>query len=102
MNQGFSDLFLFKQDFAQGGPGKVIFVLIIAMAYGLCLRFVYRAYYHDNEPVDGSIGRSFPLISPAVAMIFWLIQFSLPLSLGPLGGLSFGRFRPPPKILPLS
>lgn len=97
MNQSFSDLFLFKQDFAQGGPGKVIFVLVVAMIYGLCLRFVYRAYYRDNEPVDGSIGRSFPLIAPAVAMIFWLIQFSLPLSLGLLGALSFVRFRTPIK-----
>ena len=37
------------------------------------------------------------LIAPSVTAIFWAIQYSLPLSLGLLGALSFVRFRTPVK-----
>ena len=36
-------------------------------------------------------------MAPGVTSIFWLIQYSLPLSLGLLGALSFVRFRTPIK-----
>ena len=36
-------------------------------------------------------------MAPGVTAIFWLIQYSLPLSLGLLGALSFVRFRTPVK-----
>lgn len=78
-------------------PEKFIFILLSSVIFGVCMKFLYERYYRSDEPVDGSIGRSFPLMAPAVASIFWLIQSSLPLSLGLLGSLSFIRFRSPVK-----
>ena len=46
---------------------------------------------------DYGIGNSFLLMMPAVTSIFIVIQYSLPLSLGLLGALSFVRFRTPIK-----
>jgi hypothetical protein len=79
------------------GPLSLLVILIISLILGLCFRVVYLSYYKANEPIDGSIPRSFPVMAPAIAMVFWLIQYSLPLSLGLLGALSFVRFRTPVK-----
>ena len=92
-----SDLFKFQSDFSQGGIARFLLALLLSLIFGLVLASIYRVYYRSNEAQDGSISRSFPLMSPAVTMIFWLIQFSLPLSLGLLGALSFVRFRTPIK-----
>lgn len=97
MNTPFTDLLRFQTDFAQGGPDRFLFALLAALVYGLTLSTIYQIYYRSNEPQDISISRSFPLMAPAVTTIFWLIQFSLPLSLGLLGALSFVRFRTPIK-----
>ena len=79
------------------GPLSLLVILIISLTLGLCFRVIYLSYYKANEPIDGSIPRSFPVMAPAIAMVFWLIQYSLPLSLGLLGALSFVRFRTPVK-----
>ncbi|MBI3308066.1 MAG: DUF4956 domain-containing protein [Candidatus Melainabacteria bacterium] len=92
-----SDLFRFQTDFSQGGILRLLLALILSIIYGYCLSNIYKIYYRQNEAQDSSISRSFPLMSPAVTMIFWIIQFSLPLSLGLLGALSFVRFRTPVK-----
>lgn len=91
------DMFSFNDSFSIIGPFSILSIIIISLFYGICLRYTYISYYRKDEPLDESIGRSFPLIAPAVALIFWLIQFSLPLSLGLLGALSFVRFRTPVK-----
>lgn len=97
MNSLLADLTKFQGDFGEGGIVRFLVALLIAVAFGLALSAVYRFYYRANEPQDGSIARSMPVMSPAITMIFWLIQFSLPLSLGLLGALSFVRFRTPVK-----
>jgi hypothetical protein len=43
------------------------------------------------------VNRTFLLAGPAITTLFIAIQFSLPLSLGLLGALSFVRFRTPVK-----
>ena len=91
------DLFSFNDSFSVADPYSILSIIVISLFYGICLRHTYASYYRKDEPLDESIGRSFPLIAPAVALIFWLIQFSLPLSLGLLGALSFVRFRTPVK-----
>ena len=78
-------------------PIMVVAVLLISLLFGYVVQLVYFNYFKSNEPIDASIPRSFPVIAPAVTAIFWLIQFSLPLSLGLLGALSFVRFRTPIK-----
>ncbi len=99
MESGESILDLLRQgaDFGQGSPERFVLIAIAALIYGMALSLVYRIYYRQNEPVESSIARSFPLMSAAVSTIFWLIQYSLPLSLGLLGALSFVRFRTPIK-----
>lgn len=92
-----ADLFRIGIDFSQTNVLQFIFTLIASLFLGLSFSFIYKSYFRENEPVEASIGRSFPLMSPAVTTIFWLIQYSLPLSLGLLGALSFVRFRTPVK-----
>ncbi len=96
-NESILDLLRQGADFGQGSPERFVLIAIAALVYGLMLSLVYRVYYRQNEPVESSIARSFPLMSAAVSTIFWLIQYSLPLSLGLLGALSFVRFRTPIK-----
>ncbi|MBT6842548.1 MAG: DUF4956 domain-containing protein [Candidatus Melainabacteria bacterium] len=97
MDSILADLTKFQGDFGEGGLIRFAVALAISISFGLALSAIYRFYYRTNEPQDGSISRSMPIMSPAVTMIFWLIQFSLPLSLGLLGALSFVRFRTPVK-----
>lgn len=86
----------YNPDQALSSP-KVFFSILVATVFGALLGFLYQGYYHGSEPVERSVGRSFVIITPAVSMIFSLVQFSLPLSLGLLGALSFVRFRTPIK-----
>ena len=97
MDSILADLTKFQSDFGEGGLIRFVVALAISISFCLALSAIYRFYYRANEPQDGSISRSMPIMSPAVTMIFWLIQFSLPLSLGLLGALSFVRFRTPVK-----
>ncbi len=82
---------------AQMHVGKIFIALIVAMIMGFILSKIYKLYFGSSEPTDYGIGNSFLLMMPAVTSIFILIQFSLPLSLGLLGALSFVRFRTPVK-----
>lgn len=77
--------------------GQLFFSLIASMLFGFALSKIYQLYFGPNEPSDYSIGVSFLLMMPAVTTIFIVIQYSLPLSLGLLGALSFVRFRTPVK-----
>lgn len=87
------------QDMDLSSPQSWSFVimLFIALFYGVILNLMYGLYFRDNEPLDGSLSRSLVLLTPTLMTIFWVIQFSLPLSVGLLGTLSFVRFRSPVK-----
>jgi hypothetical protein len=80
-----------------GSPFEFLLILVFSMLFGVIYRYIYYIYYKKNEPIDSSVAFSFPLMAPGVTAIFWLIQYSLPLSLGLLGALSFVRFRTPVK-----
>lgn len=92
-----SDIFQFGNEFGQANAGKFATTILASLVVGFCFLVIYKIYFRKNEPIESSIGRSFPLMAPAVTTIFWLIQYSLPLSLGLLGALSFVRFRTPVK-----
>jgi hypothetical protein len=77
--------------------GKLLFALAASIVFAYALSQLYKAYYGRNEPTDYSIGASFLIMMPATTAIFIVIQYSLPLSLGLLGALSFVRFRNPVK-----
>ena len=87
------------QDLDLSSPQSWSFVvmLLIATLYGIMLNILYSIYYRENEPIDASLARSLVLLTPTLMTIFWVIQFSMPLSVGLLGTLSFVRFRSPIK-----
>jgi hypothetical protein len=97
----FSDLFGLTNsgDMDMTSPQSWTFVVMlsIALLYGVMLNILYSLYFRENEPHDGSLARSLVLLTPTLMTIFWVIQFSLPLSVGLLGTLSFVRFRSPVK-----
>lgn len=74
-----------------------ISMLLLCLVFGGLLQILYSLYFRDNEPQDASLGRSLTILTPTLMTIFWIIQFSLPLSVGLLGTLSFVRFRAPVK-----
>lgn len=74
-----------------------LYTLLISLTFGIILSVVYHLYFQDNEPQDASLSRSLVLLTPSLTTIFWMIQFSIPMSLGLLGTLSFVRFRTPVK-----
>lgn len=68
-----------------------------SLAAGVACMLIYRLYFSKSFERNDSLTRSFIVIAPAITAIFWAIQYSLPLSLGLLGALSFVRFRTPIK-----
>ena len=71
--------------------------LLASIMMAFVLSKIYHLYFGPNEPSEHSIGSSFMLLMPAVTSIFVILQYSLPLSLGLLGAMSFVRFRTPVK-----
>jgi hypothetical protein len=59
--------------------------------------YVLYSYLYGETHVGAGVHRTFILGGPAITTLFIAIQFSLPLSLGLLGALSFVRFRTPVK-----
>lgn len=82
----------------QTGKGLLAYLLAILMSlvFSLIFNAIYQLY-SSRTATESSVNRSFVLIAPSVTAIFLVIQFSLPLSLGLLGALSFVRFRTPVK-----
>jgi len=76
-------------------PGIVLSIILSSIS-SIVLFLLYEWFYRYKE-TGSQIHRSFFLIGPATTGIFIAIQFSLPLSLGLLGALSFIRFRTPVK-----
>ena len=70
--------------------------LVVSLAASVAAWGLYVFFYRDWERGAG-IHRVFLLAGPAITVLFISIQFSLPLSLGLLGALSFVRFRTPIK-----
>ncbi|HYX34253.1 MAG TPA: DUF4956 domain-containing protein [Oligoflexus sp.] len=82
---------------SMGDVQNFILCMAISMAFGVLTMQLYKFYFRDNEPQDGSLARSLVLLIPALTATFWIIQSSVILSLGLLGSLSFVRFRTPVK-----
>lgn len=72
------------------------FAIVVSLVFAVIFNLIYQLYSYRNNSGIG-VNKSFALIAPAVTAIFLVIQFSLPLSLGLLGALSFVRFRTPIK-----
>lgn len=71
-----------------------------ALAFSLAAAVVTYVLYvvtYGESHVGAGVHRTFILGGPAITTLFVAIQFSLPLSLGLLGALSFVRFRTPVK-----
>ena len=94
-------LFAFKDIGSLGGSSfnseGFIGMFLLSLLFGIMLNILYTLYYRDSEPMDGSLSRSLVLLTPSLMTIFWMVQYSLPLSVGLLGTLSFVRFRSPVK-----
>ncbi len=70
--------------------------MLFSLAASAVVYLVY-AYFYGREHIGAGVNRTFLLGGPAITALFVAIQFSLPLSLGLLGALSFVRFRTPVK-----
>ncbi len=87
------------QNLAGGEFGLTEFSISIlfSIAAGIVCMLLYNLYFPNAYERNESLSRSFVLIAPSISAMFWAIQYSLPLSLGLLGALSFVRFRTPIK-----
>jgi len=79
------------------GIAEFFISITFSLFCGYLLMVFYRMYFSRAIERNESLAKSFVFIAPAVSAIFWAIQYSLPLSLGLLGALSFVRFRTPIK-----
>lgn len=79
------------------GLSEFFISIVVSLALGVICMFLYDVYFGPRQERNESLSRSFLIIAPSVSAIFWAIQYSLPLSLGLLGALSFVRFRTPVK-----
>lgn len=82
---------------AEFGLGEFLISILFSLCSGVVCMILYRIYFGRAYERNESLTRSFVVIAPAISAIFWAIQYSLPLSLGLLGALSFVRFRTPIK-----
>lgn len=84
------------------GPGSQVaardFIgpMLFSLAASAATYLMY-AYFYGSTHIGAGVNRTFLLGGPAITTLFIAIQFSLPLSLGLLGALSFVRFRTPVK-----
>ena len=75
---------------------EYVLAMLVSLAASVVAYALYVAFYRDWQRGAG-IHRVFLLAGPAITLLFIAIQWSLPLSLGLLGALSFVRFRTPIK-----
>ena len=75
---------------------EFLFAMLVSLAASVVLWALYVWFYRDWERGAG-VHRVFILAGPAITALFISLQFSIPLSLGLLGALSFVRFRTPIK-----
>jgi len=79
------------------GINEFIVSLIFSFIASIYIMKLYAWYYRNDYDSNTSLGVSFIIIAPSITSVFYAIQYSLPLSLGLLGALSFVRFRTPIK-----
>lgn len=79
------------------GIAEYLLAIFFSLLIGVICMFLYRAYYSTDYERNDSLAKSFIIIAPSITAVFYAIQYSLPLSLGLLGALSFVRFRTPIK-----
>jgi len=72
--------------------GPMLFSLAASVA-----TYVMYVFFYGRTHIGAGVHRTFLLGGPAITTLFVAIQYSLPLSLGLLGALSFVRFRTPVK-----
>lgn len=72
--------------------GPLLFSLVASI-----VTYLIYVYFYASTHIGAGVNRTFLLGGPAITALFIAIQFSLPLSLGLLGALSFVRFRTPVK-----
>ena len=75
---------------------EYLLAMVVSLAASIATYSLYLIFYRDWQRGAG-IHRVFLLAGPAITLLFIAIQWSLPLSLGLLGALSFVRFRTPIK-----
>ncbi len=75
---------------------EYLLAMVVSLAASVATYALYLIFYRDWQRGAG-IHRVFLLAGPAITLLFIAIQWSLPLSLGLLGALSFVRFRTPIK-----
>ena len=75
---------------------EYLLAMVVSLAASIATYALYLIFYRDWQRGAG-IHRVFLLAGPAITLLFIAIQWSLPLSLGLLGALSFVRFRTPIK-----
>ena len=73
-----------------------LFAIIASLIFASATSLIFQFAFAEREK-GIQVNKSFAVLGPAVTAIFLVIQFSLPLSLGLLGALSFVRFRTPIK-----
>ena len=88
---------IFNSTSGELGLMEFFISILFSLVAGVICMFLYRVYFHSTFDRNESLTRSFVLIAPSISAVFWAIQYSLPLSLGLLGALSFVRFRTPIK-----
>ena len=76
--------------------GDFVGPLLFSLAASVATYLIY-VYFYGSTHIGAGVNRTFLLGGPAITALFVAIQFSLPLSLGLLGALSFVRFRTPVK-----
>lgn len=73
-----------------------VLCILISLLGSVIVTLMYL-YLYENKDYAARVYKSFLVIGPSVTAMMLAIQFSLPLSLGLLGALSFIRFRTPIK-----
>ena len=89
---------LFKSSVTPDISQPIVFILSILISFliSVVINEIYKISYLKSN-VGSGVNRFFLIGGPSITAMLIGIQFSLPLSLGLLGALSFVRFRSPIK-----
>ncbi len=75
---------------------EALAIIAFSLLASVAAYFMYQLFYGSRN-IGAGVHRTFIIGGPAITTLFLGIQFSIPLSLGLLGALSFVRFRTPVK-----
>lgn len=75
---------------------EALAMIAFSLLASVAAYFMYQIFYGSRN-IGAGVHRTFIIGGPAITTLFLGIQFSIPLSLGLLGALSFVRFRTPVK-----